>query len=120
MICTPCKILFGNYVEALEQGVEILVMFGGPGTCRLGYSARTQEALLHQMGFDFQPYVVDLYHFAGDAIRFLRTMANPSWAELIEALRFALALVDLVDQVEQIGYGRRRWQKSPPCPAAQS
>jgi predicted nucleotide-binding protein (sugar kinase/HSP70/actin superfamily) len=52
MICVPCKLLFGNYVEALEQDCQVLVMLGGPGTCRLGYSARLQETWLRQMGFD--------------------------------------------------------------------
>jgi predicted nucleotide-binding protein (sugar kinase/HSP70/actin superfamily) len=46
MICTPCKLLFGNYVQVLEQGCQVLVMLGGPGTCRLGYSARQQERWL--------------------------------------------------------------------------
>jgi predicted nucleotide-binding protein (sugar kinase/HSP70/actin superfamily) len=32
MICAPCKLLFGNYIEALEQGCQVLVMLGGPGT----------------------------------------------------------------------------------------
>ena len=36
MICAPCKLIFGNYVEALERGAERLIMLGGPNTCRLG------------------------------------------------------------------------------------
>jgi predicted nucleotide-binding protein (sugar kinase/HSP70/actin superfamily) len=46
MICVPCKLIFGNYVEALEGGADTLIMFGGQGTCRLGYSARQQEQFL--------------------------------------------------------------------------
>jgi predicted nucleotide-binding protein (sugar kinase/HSP70/actin superfamily) len=101
MICAPCKLLFGNYVEVLEQGCQVLVMLGGPGTCRLGYSARLQETWLRQMGFDFQAHTIDLGHFTRDAIRFLRTMTGVSWAELVETVRFALALVELVDEIEQ-------------------
>jgi len=100
-ICTPCKLLFGNYVEVLEQGVESLVMFGGPGTCRLGYSARLQESYLHQMGFEFAPYTVDLYHLPAETLRFLRTLAQPTLAELVETLRFLLALIELVDDIER-------------------
>jgi predicted nucleotide-binding protein (sugar kinase/HSP70/actin superfamily) len=101
MICAPCKLLFGNYVEALERGCQVLVMLGGPGTCRLGYSARLQETWLRQMGFDFQAYTIDPYHFSSDAIRFLRTMTHASWGELIETVRFMLALVELVDEIEK-------------------
>ncbi len=62
MICVPCKLIFGNYVEALEAGAEALIMFGGPGTCRLGYSARQQERLLRQWGHSFTAHLFDLYH----------------------------------------------------------
>ena len=101
MICVPCKLLFGNYVQALEQGCQVLVMLGGPGTCRLGYSARLQETWLRQMGFEFQAYTIDLYHFTRDAILFLRTVSGASWSELIEPVRFAVALVELVDEIEK-------------------
>jgi predicted nucleotide-binding protein (sugar kinase/HSP70/actin superfamily) len=101
MICAPCRLLFGNYVEALEQSCQVLVMLGGPGTCRLGYSARLQETWLRQMGFDFRAYTLDLRHFARDAIRILRTVTGASWAELIETVRFALPLVELVDEIEK-------------------
>ncbi len=102
MICAPCKLLFGNYVEILERGCEVLVMLGGPGTCRLGYSARLQETWLRQIGFGFQAYTIDLYHFSRDAFRFLRAMSSASWSELIEAVRFILALVELVDEIEKM------------------
>jgi predicted nucleotide-binding protein (sugar kinase/HSP70/actin superfamily) len=93
--------LFGNYVEALEQGCQVLVMLGGPGTCRLGYSARLQETWLRQMGFEFQAYTVDLYHFSRDAIRFFRAISGAPWSEMIETVRFALALIELVDEIEK-------------------
>ena len=101
MICVPCKLLFGNYVEALERGCHVLVMLGGPGTCRLGYSARLQETWLRGMGFDFQAYTIDLYHMSRDAIRFFRTVSGASWSELIETVRFALALIEWVDEIEK-------------------
>jgi hypothetical protein len=101
MICAPCKLLFGNYVQALERGCQVLIMLGGPGTCRLGYSARLQETWLRQMGFDFQAYTIDLSHFSRDAIRFLRTMTSASWGELIKTVRFMLTLVELVDEIEK-------------------
>jgi len=101
MICVPCKLLFGNYVEALERGCQVLVMLGGPGTCRLGYSARLQETWLRQMGFDFQAYTIDLYHMSRDTIRFLRAISGAPWSELFETIRFALALIELVDEIEK-------------------
>src|SRR5210317_1128061 len=79
MICVPCKLFFGNYVEVLERGCPVLVMLGGPGTCRLACSARLQETWLRKMGFEFQVYTVDVYHFARDAVRFLRAISGAPW-----------------------------------------
>jgi predicted nucleotide-binding protein (sugar kinase/HSP70/actin superfamily) len=113
MICAPCKILFGNYVEALERGAEILIMLGGPGTCRLGYSARTQAALLRQMGFRFEAYTVDLYDLSGDTLRFLRTVAKLSWVALFRAVRYLLMLIDVVDEVERATLRIRPLEREP-------
>jgi predicted nucleotide-binding protein (sugar kinase/HSP70/actin superfamily) len=120
MICVPCKLLFGNYVEALERGCQVLVMLGGPGTCRLGYSARLQEAWLRQMGFDFRAYTIDLRHFARDAIRVLRAMTGASWSELIEPLHFLLALMELVDEIEKTTLRLRPLELKPKGPGRQS
>jgi len=101
MICVPCKLIFGNYVEALEAGAEALIMFGGPGTCRLGYSALQQERLLCQWGHSFTAYTFDIYHAHSELIRLTRDLADPSLPQLVEALRFLFALITLSDQVEQ-------------------
>lgn len=53
MICTPCKIIFGNHVEALERGADTLIMLGGLGACRLGYAVRSQQEKLRDLGFEF-------------------------------------------------------------------
>ena len=50
-VCTPFKHILGDYVEALEAGADILVQFGGP--CRLGYYGELQEAILRDMGYQF-------------------------------------------------------------------
>jgi len=101
MICVPCKLIFGNYVEALEAGADALIMFGGPGTCRLGYSARQQERLLRQWGHSFTAHLFDLYHAHSGLIRLTRELADPSLPQLVEALRFLFALITLSDEVEQ-------------------
>lgn len=113
MICAPCKLLFGNYVEALEQGVDGLVMLGGPGTCRLGYSARAQEALLRRMGYQFTAYTIDLYHMRGEAVRIMRALAQPSWGTLVETMRFMFDLIDLVDQVDKATLRIRPLEREP-------
>ena len=101
MICTPCKLIFGNYVEALEAGADALIMLGGPGTCRLGYSAREQGRLLREWGHVFTPHLLDMYRAAPGIIHLTRALADPPLPRLVEALWFLVALVTLCDQVEQ-------------------
>ena len=35
-VCLPYKLLLGNYIEAVENGAEALLMISSPGICRLG------------------------------------------------------------------------------------
>ena len=56
-VCAPFKHILGDYIEALELGADVLVQFTGP--CRLGYYGEMQEAILRDMGYEF-----DMLNFA--------------------------------------------------------
>ncbi len=101
MTCAPCKILFGNYYEGLELGADQLVLFGGPDTCRLGYTARPQAERLREAGFRFTPHTLSLRGIAADILRVARELADPSPLELVEAARTLLASLSLVEEIEQ-------------------
>jgi predicted nucleotide-binding protein (sugar kinase/HSP70/actin superfamily) len=101
MVCIPCKLLFGNYVEAAERGATDIVMLGGPGTCRLGYSAAQQARRLREWGFAVRTHTLDLYHAHRDLLRLTRIFASGRPAhELVEPLRFLLGLLTLTDALE--------------------
>ena len=51
-ICMPFKYNLGNYIDALEQGANILIQAGGG--CRYGYYAELQEQILKDLGYDFE------------------------------------------------------------------
>ena len=40
-VCAPFKCMMGCYIEALEQGANVLIQTGG--TCRLGYYGELHE-----------------------------------------------------------------------------
>jgi predicted nucleotide-binding protein (sugar kinase/HSP70/actin superfamily) len=101
MTCTPCKILFGNYYEGLEKGADLLVLFGGPDTCRLGYSARPQAERLRAAGYQFTPYTLSLKGIAADILWMTREMADPSPLELMEGARTLATSLSLVDAIDQ-------------------
>ena len=51
-VCVPFKYNLGNYIEALDNGANILLQAGGG--CRYGYYAELQEQILTDIGYDFQ------------------------------------------------------------------
>jgi predicted nucleotide-binding protein (sugar kinase/HSP70/actin superfamily) len=51
-VCIPFKYNLGNFIEALDRGATYLVQCGGG--CRFGYYGEVQEAILRDMGYEFE------------------------------------------------------------------
>lgn len=51
-VCAPFKYNLGNYIEALEQGSNVLFQTGLG--CRYGYYGELQEQILRDLGYDFK------------------------------------------------------------------
>ena len=51
-VCVPFKYNLGNYIEALENGANVLIQAGGG--CRYGYYAEIQELILRDLGYEFK------------------------------------------------------------------
>lgn len=51
-VCVPFKYNLGNYIEALENGANVLIQAGGG--CRFGYYGEAQEQILKDLGYDFE------------------------------------------------------------------
>jgi predicted nucleotide-binding protein (sugar kinase/HSP70/actin superfamily) len=51
-VCVPFKYNLGNYIEALENGANVLIQAGGG--CRYGYYAEIQEQILRDLGYKFE------------------------------------------------------------------
>ncbi len=101
-LCIPCKLLFGNYVEAAERGADEIIMLGGSGTCALGYSVAHYVQRLRQMGFDIQAHTFDLYHVWPDIFRLTGVFyGQRAVHKLIGPVRFVMALLNLTDELEQ-------------------
>ena len=61
-VCVPFKYNLGNFIEALENGANVLIQAGG--RCRYGYYAEVQEKILRDLGYEFEFYtLVDSDHF---------------------------------------------------------
>lgn len=51
-VCVPFKYNLGNYIEALENGANVLLQAGGG--CRYGYYGEVQEQILRDLGYNFE------------------------------------------------------------------
>lgn len=101
--CYPLKLGLGNFIEALEQGAETLVMGGGIGPCRFGYYAQVQQDILRALGYDFRMVVVEppLGH-ARQVVQAARELkGKASWWQLVRAGRLALAKLAACDAIHR-------------------
>ncbi len=103
-LCLPFKLTLGNLIEAAELGADTLLMPGGYGICRLGYYAKTQEQILHDLGYD-----VEVVQFGVSERKLLglldiikRLSNNAPWFRIISAFRFGLAKLNALDNVERV------------------
>lgn len=51
-VCVPFKYNVGNYIEALNNGANIILQAGGG--CRYGYYAELQEQILKDLNYEFK------------------------------------------------------------------
>ena len=96
-ICFPFKIILGSYLEAIEQGAELIVTSGGIGACRAVYYGYLSEKILRSLGYQVRVIVFDspFEDFAGfyrqiQAIRNRQPMTKV-WSALLLALRLIYA-----------------------------
>jgi predicted nucleotide-binding protein (sugar kinase/HSP70/actin superfamily) len=101
-VCVPFKYTLGCFIEALERGADTLAMTGGG--CRLGFYAEVQEAILHDLGYEFELIALSNHT---TSLRQLMTefrRLNPANSRRTIARTFALAAkrIAVLDQVQAI------------------
>jgi len=97
--CLPLKITLGNFIEALEQGANVILMAGGIGPCRLGYYAEVQREILNDLGYDFkmcslEPNLKETYY----TLRYL----GVSIPRLIKGLTLTIKKIRAIDEVNKL------------------
>jgi len=103
-LCIPFKLTLGNLIEAAELGADTLVMPAGYGICRLGYYAKIQEQILHDLGFNFEmvPIGVSQRKLFGLLATIKRLSNNAPWTKIVSAFRFGLAKLNAMDRMERL------------------
>jgi len=104
-LCIPFKLTLGNLIEAAQLGADTLLMPTGYGICRLGYYAKTQEQILHDLGY----YNVEVIgvgiseHKLLGLLKIIKRLSNNApWPKIISAFRFGLSKLNTLDRIERV------------------
>ncbi|MBN2026420.1 MAG: CoA protein activase [Actinobacteria bacterium] len=111
--CFPLKTTLGNFIEAIENGADTLIMVAGKGPCRFGYYAETQRRILEDAGYEFQmvPLEFEPSKIPGTLRRLNRLKQGRSWLSLYRAIKFALTKAHLIDRLEQQALHQRHMDR---------
>ena len=108
--CLPLKLNLGNYIEAVDEGADTIVITGGIGPCRFGYYGEVERQILRDAGYAYDVVTLEppdgsLLGLAG-RIRYLAGSKN-SWVKILKALRFAYLKSVALDRVEDLIHAAR-------------
>ncbi|OWZ83976.1 2-hydroxyacyl-CoA dehydratase [Natranaerobius trueperi] len=109
--CFPLKINVGNFIEALEEGADTIVMLGGVGPCRFGYYAEVQKRILKSLGYDFKMIVIEPPR--GNLKEMLKELNlirnNISWNKVLNSIQLTYKKIRLLDELDKkVKYVRPR------------
>jgi predicted nucleotide-binding protein (sugar kinase/HSP70/actin superfamily) len=101
--CMPLKINMGNFIEALENGADTIVMAGGWGPCRFGYYAQVERDILEGLGYQFRMIVLEAPDSrAYDLIQQIKSLGeNVSFWEAVKAIKYAWSKLNALELLER-------------------
>ncbi len=109
-ICLPYKLILGNFIEALEGGVDYVSMITSPGICRLGEYGRNIEQVLKELGYKANYIELSLYDgFKGMVDYLVRLSGSKNYFKIFHAIYLAVRTVFAVDELQNfLSYHRAR------------
>ncbi len=112
-ICLPYKLILGNFIEAIEGGVDYVSMITSPGICRLGEYGRNIEQVLLDLGYKTNYIELNLYDGIKGLIDYLKRIGNTkNYFKIFNAIYLAIRTVFAVDELESfLSYYRARETK---------
>lgn len=109
-ICLPYKLILGNFMEALDNGVDYVSMITSPGICRLGEYGRNIEQVLKELGYKANYIELSLYDGIKGMIDYLvRISGCKNYLKIMSAIFLAIRTVFAVDELQNfLSYHRAR------------
>ncbi len=104
-VCVPFKYNLGNYIEALQQGANVIVQIGGG--CRMGYYGEVQKEILKKMGFEFEFIkLMNSHNPIEIAIEVKRLQPQNSYRTILLKFWLAYQKVRVLDYIEDFIRGK--------------
>lgn len=109
-ICLPYKLILGNFIEAIEGGVDYVSMITSPGICRLGEYGRSIEQVLKELGYNANYIELSLYDGIKGMFKYLSELAKTNnYLKIMNAIFLAIRTVFAVDELQNfLSYYRAR------------
>lgn len=109
-ICLPYKLILGNFIEAIEGGVDYVAMISSPGICRLGEYGSSIRSALHDLGYDAKYIELALYDGIKGMYNFLIDLTGKNDPILfIRAILATIKTIFVLDDLETaLAYYRAR------------
>ncbi len=104
MMCFPYKVTLGNFVEALEEGANTLVIFNSSGRCRFRQYSKLHEYTLRGMGYNFEIHNVSI----SDIIPKLSKLSGKSLSKSYNAFS------EYLKETKEIDSEVKQWSKDKP------
>ena len=109
-ICLPYKLVLGNFLQAIENGVDYVAMISSPGICRLGEYGQSIRNVLKDMGYENKYTELQLYDGFKGMYKFLSELSgvkNP--IIIVKAINLAVRKMFVLDRLENLfSYYRAR------------
>jgi predicted nucleotide-binding protein (sugar kinase/HSP70/actin superfamily) len=101
--CMPLKLNLGNFIEALENGADTIVMAGGWGPCRFGYYAQVERDILEDLGYRFKMIVLEAPDSrVYDLVQQLKGLGeNVSFWEAVKAIKYGWSKLNALELLER-------------------
>lgn len=109
-ICLPYKLILGNFIEAIEGGVDYVAMISSPGICRLGEYGSSIKSALHDLGYDAKYIELALYDGIKGMYNFLIDLTGKNDPILfLRAILATIKTIFVLDDLETaLSYYRAR------------
>jgi len=99
MMCFPYKVTLGNFIEALEQGANVLLMWDNCGQCRQRHYWKIHEFTLRNLGYEFEIYPVSRATF----VPLMKKLSGKGTLKVIKTYK------DLTKKIRDFDASRYQW-----------